>query len=335
MHWFGRVAAASGLLASVVVLAPGARAADDVVITEEARTHFAAGVALLQDPKAPRYEEAYREFKTAYAASPSYKILGNLGLCAMKIERDSEAIQAYETYLKDAGTDVTSEQRAQVRRDLLTLKAGVLEVTVSSDPPGASIVDSRTPVEGPDVRNSYGSILTPTTLGLRHGHHVITARLQGYLDQQWEFDASESTAPPHTFTMIKPAVADRPTIRERPVPTGAYVAGGATIALALGGAFFGALALQRHSDFVSVNDGLHVTEAASDRSSGQTLNIVTDAFFGAAVIGAGITTYFVLSRATVQRPATMGAVQRSPLLPADVTPSLAAHTAGAQALWTF
>ncbi len=335
MHWFGRVAAASGLLASVVVLAPGARAAGDVVITEEARTHFAAGVALLQDPKAPRYEEAYREFKSAYAASPSYKILGNLGLCAMKIERDSEAIQAYETYLKDAGTDVTSEQRAQVQRDLLTLKAGVLEVTVSSDPPGASIVDSRTPVEGPDVRNSYGSILTPTTLGLRHGHHVITARLQGYLDQQWEFDASESTAPPHTFAMIKPAVADRPTIRERPVPTGAYVAGGATIALALGGAFFGALALQRHSDFVAVNDGLHVTEAASDRSSGQTLNIVTDAFFGAAVIGAGITTYFVLSRATVQRPATMGAVERSPLLPADVTPSVAAHTAGAQALWTF
>ena len=44
--------------------------------------------------------------------------------------------------------------------------------------------------------------------------------------------------------MIKPAVADRPTIRERPVPTGAYVAGGATIALALGGAFFGALALK-------------------------------------------------------------------------------------------
>jgi hypothetical protein len=335
MHLFGRMAAVSGLLASVVALAPGARAADDVVITEEARTHFAAGVALLQDPKAPRYEEAYREFKSAYAASPSYKILGNLGLCAMKIERDSEAIQAYQRYLKEAGTDVTNEQRAQVQRDLLTLRAGVLEVTVSSDPPGASIVDSRTPVEGPDVRNSYGSILTPTTLGLRHGHHVITARLQGYLDQQWEFDATESTAPPHTFTMTRPTVADRPTIRERPVPTGAYVAGGATIALALGGTFFGALALQRHSDFVSVNDGLHVTEAASDRSSGQTLNIVTDAFFGAAIIGAGITTYFVLSRATVQRPATMGAVRRSPLLPADVTPSVAAHTAGAQALWTF
>jgi hypothetical protein len=335
MHSLRRMAAASGLVASLMAVVPCAHAAGDVVITEEARTHFAAGVALLQDPKAPRYEEAYREFKSAYAASPSYKILGNLGLCAMKIERDAEAIRAYETYLKEAGTDVAAEQLAQVQRDLLTLKAGVLEVTVSSDPPGATIVDSRTPVEGPDVRNSYGSILVPTTLGLRHGHHVMTARLQGYLDQQWEFDATESKAPPHAFTMTKPVVAEHPTVRERPVPTAAYVAGGATIALALGGAFFGALALQRHSDFVSVNDGLHVAEASGDRSSGQTLNIVTDSFFGAAVIGAGITTYLVLSRATVERPATLGAVQGSPLRPVDVSPTVGAHAAGASAVWRF
>jgi hypothetical protein len=335
MHLFRRMAVVSGLAMSVVALAPGARAEDEVVITEDARTHFAAGVALLQDPKAPRYEEAYREFKTAYAASPSYKILGNLGLCAMKIERDAEAISAYETYLKEAGPEVTSEQRAQVQRDLLTLKAGVLEVTVSSDPPGASIVDSRTPVEGPDVRNSYGSILTPTALGLRHGHHIITARLAGYLDQPWEFDATESTAPPHVFTMTKPIVADQQMVRERPLPTAAYVSGGATIALAIGGAFFGALALQKHSDFVSANDGHHEPAAQSDRSAGQTLNIVTDAFFGAAVIGAGLTTYLVLTRATVERPATMGRLPGSPLIPTDVSPALGAHTAGASAAWRF
>jgi hypothetical protein len=72
-----------------------------VPITEEARMHFAAGVALLQDPKAPRYEEAYREFKAAYAAAPSYEILGNLGLRGMKIERDAEAINAYETSTRE------------------------------------------------------------------------------------------------------------------------------------------------------------------------------------------------------------------------------------------
>src|SRR5579871_4921957 len=87
----------AAVCSAVAGLAQAAHA-DDVAISPEARNHFAAGVALLQDPKAPRYEEAYREFKAAYAASPSSKILGNLGLCAMKIERDEEAISAYETY---------------------------------------------------------------------------------------------------------------------------------------------------------------------------------------------------------------------------------------------
>src|SRR6201999_491557 len=151
------------------------------------------------------------------------------------------------------------DQRAQMQRDLLTLKAGHLDVTVSSDPPGATIVDARTPVEGPDVRNSYGAATAPMALGLRHGHHVITARLAGYLDQQWEFDATESTAPPHVFVMVKPAVADRPTVHERPIPTAAYVSGAATVALAIGGAVVGAVALRKHSDYETANDGFHTS----------------------------------------------------------------------------
>src|SRR4051812_23345176 len=38
---------------------------------QNARLHFVAGVNLLRDPAKPRYEEAYREFKTAYALSPA------------------------------------------------------------------------------------------------------------------------------------------------------------------------------------------------------------------------------------------------------------------------
>ena len=38
-------------LAGVVLTAAGSAAAEDVVISDEARTHFAAGVALLKDPK--------------------------------------------------------------------------------------------------------------------------------------------------------------------------------------------------------------------------------------------------------------------------------------------
>ncbi|MGC4068579.1 MAG: hypothetical protein QM784_28800 [Polyangiaceae bacterium] len=77
----------------------------NVAITAKAREHFKAGVAYIDDPSGPKYEEAYREFKRAYAESPTYKILTNIGLCALNLERDGEAIEAYEGFLAQAKTD--------------------------------------------------------------------------------------------------------------------------------------------------------------------------------------------------------------------------------------
>jgi hypothetical protein len=330
---------ASGALVALILglVAPRARA--DVPITEEARTHFAAGVALLQDPKAPRYEDAYREFKAAYAASPSYKILGNLGLCAMKIERDAEAIEAYEKYLKEAGPDLSQAERDQAQRDLLTLKAGVVTVNVSSKPPGAYIEDVRTPIEGNDVRNAYGQANAPLTLGLRRGHHVITAHLDGYVDQRWEFEASGTTLPPHEFTLAKDVVAVSQVPENtvsRPLPTAAYVSGAVTLGLIATGFVFGIAAVSAHNDFNAINDGNHQSEAQSDKNRGQTFNIVADSCFGAAILGAALTTYFVLSRPTVEHPiAAKADVKRGlTLTPAPILGRGGAG-AGMAAVWVF
>ncbi|HEY8086532.1 MAG TPA: hypothetical protein VIF09_01765 [Polyangiaceae bacterium] len=330
----------AGVLFALGLAIAGEARAADVPITEEARTHFAAGVALLQDPKAPRYEDAYREFKAAYAASPSYKILGNLSLCAMKIERDAEAIDAMEKYLKEAGPELSPPERDQAQRDLLTLKAGVVNITVSSDPPGASIIDVRAPIDGTDIRNAYGEAKAPLVLGIRRGHHVITARLAGYVDQQWEFEASGTTLPPHVFTMIRPAqpgAAVLPVIPPqatltRPIPTAAYISGAVTLGLAATGAVIGMAAIQKHNDYGTVNDGQHVSQASSDRSSGQTLNGIADGFFGAAVVGAALTTYFVLARPTVERPVTTGAL---PHLTAAPTWGASGVGGGLSAVWVY
>ena len=115
-----------GILGTVLVVlaTAGPAIAADVPISEDARAHFTAGVNLLQDPDGARYEEAYREFKAAYSASPSWKILGNLGISAMKLERDGEAIDAYKKYLSEGGKQVDADERAQFQRDLATLEAG-------------------------------------------------------------------------------------------------------------------------------------------------------------------------------------------------------------------
>jgi hypothetical protein len=333
MHVFAKLLSVP-VLASVVAIAAGARAAD-VPITEDARVHFSVGVALLQDPKAPRYEEAYREFKAAYAAAPSYKILGNLGLCAMKIERDGEAIQAYELYLKEAGFELPPDERAQIERDLLTLKAGSAEVMLSSDPPGASIVDTRIPVQGDEIRNSYGEVLTPLTVLLHHGHHVIKAKLPGYVDQEWEFEVSGDVMPAHVLQMQRPPpppMVPPPVAHSRPVPTGAYVLGGASLLLAAAGAVVGVLALKKHDDYDSLNDGNHTSAAATARSTGQALNVATDSLFGGAIVGALVTAYIVATRPSVIERASTGQVTR-PVF--QIAPSWGLHAAGASAAWTF
>ena len=66
-----RLACALSTALAVLAISSAALAQKDVPISPEARTHFKTGVNLLQDPGGARYEEAYREFKAAYAASPS------------------------------------------------------------------------------------------------------------------------------------------------------------------------------------------------------------------------------------------------------------------------
>ena len=104
----------------------------DVPISQEAREHFTAGVNLLQDPAGARIEEAYREFKTAYAASPSYKILRNLGLCAMRLERDQEAIEAYAALVTPTAAPA-SRRRQLVLDELLQSAPTLVRTDLSKD----------------------------------------------------------------------------------------------------------------------------------------------------------------------------------------------------------
>lgn len=313
---------------------PSLAHADDVTITPEARARFAAGVNLLKDPEGPRYEEAYREFKAAYASSPSYKILGNLGLCAMKLERDEEAIQAFEKYLTHA-KDLEPAEVAQVKTDLETLKSGVVYVSVASDPPGAKLIDVRLPVRGERVTNIYGPLSQPQKLGIRQGSHQITAKLDGYVDQVWEFEAGSTEIPPHTFTMKKVesgAVAATPVptpgapatgtqvqpapettaAASRPIPTGVYIGAAATGVLTAGAVVTGILALGKHSDFQSQNNGSDPSTAQSTKDAGQTLNMVTDICIGGAVVAAAVTTYFFVTRPKTDGASAQSAARSTP-----------------------
>lgn len=300
--------------------------AAEVVISDEARAHFSAGVNLLQDPDGARYEEAYREFKAAYATSPSWKILGNLGLCAMKLERDSEAIDAIKKYLAEGGKRIDAEERAQFQRDLSTLESGVAQLVLQTEPPGAIIEDERRPASGQPIQNSY-TVNDPLQLGVRPGRHRFTAKLAGRVDAVWEVELSPRQQASHTFTLAEPAAA-APAAPAAAAPaaapavaadtgaakggngmrTGAYIAFGAGV-VGLGvGTIFG---LKAKSNYRQANDITNDNCPSSgpcelpaslfdkrqglgkDGDSAKTLSIVGFALGGVGV-AAGVT-LFVLS----------------------------------------
>jgi hypothetical protein len=80
-----------------------AQPADAPRLSANALKHFNAGIAYADDPSGPKWEEAYREFLAAYADTPSWILKNNIGLCALNLERDDEAIAAFKIYLEHGG----------------------------------------------------------------------------------------------------------------------------------------------------------------------------------------------------------------------------------------
>lgn len=321
----GRRAISIGLLCNVVAwtswsLAEGNAEATDsgqteVVITEKARELFRAGVNLLQDPDGARYEEAYRQFKAAYAESPSWKILSNLGIAAMKLERDGEAIDAFSSYLQRGGDEIPAVEQEQVRRDLETLQATVGEARISAEPAEVQLVDERLTNRGGNVLNTYslddsGSV----ELRLRPGVHRITARLEGYESQTWEVEVPANGSVEYLFQLAKvqsdvgtgatTRPADQGALVYRPVPVGVWVGAALTGALALGAVGTGIVAVNNNAEYDDANaEG--DPDADDLRKQVKTMNLVTDVLIGSAVVAGAVTTVLYVTRPERARPAAI------------------------------
>lgn len=257
-------------------------------ISEDARRHFRAGVALLQDPEGEKVEEAYREFRAAFDLSGSPKILGNMGFCAMRLERDGEAIDAYSRYLREV-PDIDPEERAQIVRDLQTLQVGIVRLTLEVDKPGVRILDERIPVRGARVTNAYGPVSDKVEIGVRPGHHVITARLPGHEPAVWELEAYAGSRDRHVYTMRETPRAPAPAVAAAPAPAaesgssgpgpGPFVLMGGGAALLVAGTVTGVIALGKASDIETrcPNDLCPRTfDLDGERASAKTFVRVTD-----------------------------------------------------------
>jgi|RhiMethySRZTD1v2_1073278.scaffolds.fasta_scaffold16384_2 hypothetical protein len=197
------------LIASLLLIASAANAqtpAPSAADLETAKKSFATGLALIKDPESPRYDEALLHFQRAYELSGSWKALGNVALCSLKLERDGAAIEAYEKYLELGGKKLDPGDRAQAERDLEALRAQVVSLELTFPEPGVALIDERLDVSGKMVVNEYEAKSTTLKLGVHPGRHTITAKLSSG-DVRWETRLEPASTISHEFVRGQQAEA--------------------------------------------------------------------------------------------------------------------------------
>lgn len=224
-----------------------------------ARLHFGNGVELIS-ASTPNYQDAYRQFELAYEKSGgNWKVLGNLGLCALKLERDGEALAFYQEYLEKGGDEVDESERKAIERELLLIKGNMATVKIESSIPDARISVKRQGSSVPTQRYSLqdGS----AELGLRSGSLTITAKA-GDKTLEWTAVLSPEESAAHVFdfsaqpeaTATAPAAATQPSPAEADAGGGpstlrlaGYITTGVGVLTLGGGAVLGALSQSKES----------------------------------------------------------------------------------------
>jgi hypothetical protein len=288
------------LLFGLGVLAITSQVARASAEEDPGRQTFSAGVRLLQDPDGARYDDALPLFRKAYELTGSWKALGNLGLCYMKLERYGEAIATYEQYLAEGQGDIELEERTQVTADLRTMQAQ--KVTLRLQLRGASsaeLRDERRRPSGNVLVNTY-ALSESTKLVIAPGDHAFTASVAGK-QQAWSIKLEPASEVVHTFDLSPGAAVStskaRPNERSSPSRVPAYLAGGVTVLLAGGTAVTGLMMLDKRSHFQAINGqpGRGGAELEDARDAASQLGLISSVFFGATLVGAGATTWLFIS----------------------------------------
>jgi hypothetical protein len=300
-------AAGSGTGTTTATAAP----TDDVMV--EARKQFQAGVNLLDDPDGARYEDAYLAFRKAYELSRSPKVLGNIGFCALKLERDGEAIDAYSAYLRET-RDIDERERAQIERDLATLNSSAarFRVLVKKRGSTAVVVDTRLQTRGTPVVNTYPFQGGETTLRMRPGRHSIKVKIDDVESIAYETTIEPSSSGAHDFTFAPPltTVYARDYSRS-PSYVGPILLGAVGLAGIGTGVVTGLMAKNKTSAIEARCPGdlcPSTYDFRSDRSEAKSLGTVADVAFvgGGVALGGALLWALLTPRSSAPKPPQTG-----------------------------
>ncbi|MBK6693425.1 MAG: hypothetical protein IPG50_14635 [Myxococcales bacterium] len=263
--------------------------------TTEARAFFNRGVDLFREGAV---DAARVQFRQAYATRPHFAVLYNIGQASMRLQDYAGALDAYQRYLRDGGTEVPAERRALVETELAKLRTRVAEITLdTSATAGEVLVDdavvARLPLRDPFIVSAGRRKITVAPEGGAAVTRVI--EVVGGQPVKLQLEAAPP-APAKTEAPPPPVVVESPPPETR-ASSGPWIALGTSAVLAVGAGVTGLVALSAKSDadaelrrFPGSRDDL---DAAHSRM--QTASVVADVLAGAALVAAGVSIYLFVS----------------------------------------
>jgi len=188
----------------LVALAPVPAAAQTAEQTAQARTALKQGATLLQKRQ---YQQALARFQEAYGLVPTPKIHYNFGLAYLGLERNPEALESFEAFLREF-QDPPPVQRLKATEQIEQLKQKVMQLSVTCNVEGAKVV-----IDG----RLRGLTPLPRAIPLDPGAHQLLVEKEGSHDPALRsvFGAAGQTI--QTTIDLKSKPDDRPLAIAAPV----------------------------------------------------------------------------------------------------------------------
>ncbi len=261
---------------------------------EQARKHYDLGLIYFEEG---HYDAALQEFERAYELAPTYKILYNMGRIQREQKNYAAALRSYTRYLREGGSNIAPERRAEIHQELAVLKPRVAEITVKVNVDGANVYADDIPVCAATIESScVGVSPLRQPLMVNSGRHKITATKKGYLPQTAIVSVVGSDT---TEVRLDLPSLEVKILKTNPWTIPTIAAWSATGLSLIGASVTGVLAINAQEDQAALlkRPGDPVaTRRALDEARDKTVTFagVSDALFITAGVFAGVSSYFTL-----------------------------------------
>jgi hypothetical protein len=263
--------------------------------------------------KSGAHDMALVEFRRAYELVPNYRVLYNIGQTCFLLRDYACALQSFERYLADGGTEVPPDRKSSVSSEITSLRSFVARLEIQTEPDAVIEVDDvavgRTPLREPLLLNPGKRRVVVSKPGFRSATRVIMLASSDRTSMQIGLEpltASMPSAPVAAVSVQPPSEQSQPS-------SGDLLWLGWTAAglFACGAVATGILAVDASRDLRDARETYPGSRSALDDAHARVnqWSIAADVLTGATILTAGVTLYFTVKKPSTRRTETPGTAQ--------------------------